>query len=63
MLDDLGLGDALIDLGLGGSDAGGPSPDDGLRREYLVVWAGDNNVLDRSGAELTTPARRPSART
>ncbi len=40
--------------GLGGSDAGGTVPDDGLRREYLVVWAGDNNVLDKSGAELTT---------
>jgi hypothetical protein len=39
--------------GLGGSDAGGSVPDDGIRREYLVVWAGDNNVLDKSGAELT----------
>jgi hypothetical protein len=39
---------------LGGSDAGGGVPDDGLRREYLVVWAGDNNILDKSGAELTT---------
>ena len=38
---------------LGGGDAGGQVPDDGLRREYLVVWAGDNNVLDKSGAELT----------
>ena len=40
--------------GLGGGDAGGTVPDDGVRREYLVVWAGDNNVLDKSGAELTT---------
>ena len=39
--------------GLGGGDAGGTVPDDGVRREYLVVWAGDNNVLDKSGAELT----------
>ena len=38
----------------GSGDAGGTAPDDGLRREYLVVWAGDNNVLDKSGAELTT---------
>ena len=38
-------------------------PDDGLRREYLVVWAGDNNVLDRSGAELTDAAEDRSAPT
>ena len=38
-------------------------PDDGLRREYLVVWAGDNNVLDKSGAELTALPEERSART
>lgn len=54
VLQDLGLDESLIDLGLGGSDAGGGVPEDGLRREYLVVWAGDNNILDKSGAELTT---------
>lgn len=54
VLQDLGLDDALTGLGLTGSDAGGTVPDDGLRREYLVVWAGDNNVLDKSGADLTT---------
>ena len=56
VLDGLGLDDtALPDLpGLGGGDAGGEVPDDGITREYLVVWAGDNNVLDRSGSELTT---------
>ena len=54
VLDDLGLDDALGDLGLTGGDAGGTVPDDGVRREYLVVWAGDNNILDKSGAELTT---------
>lgn len=54
VLQGLGLGDAVVDLGLGGSDSGGEAADDGLRREYLVVWAGDNNVLDKSGAELTT---------
>jgi len=53
VLQDIGLGDALPGLGLGGSDAGGTVPDDGLKREYLVVWAGDNNVLDRTGTQLT----------
>ena len=51
VLDDLGL---PLDSGLFGSDSGGTVDDDGVRREYLVVWAGDNNVLDKSGAELTT---------
>ena len=51
VLDDLGL---PLDSGLFGSDSGGKVDDDGVRREYLVVWAGDNNVLDKSGAELTT---------
>ncbi|WP_211348961.1 hypothetical protein [Nocardioides litoris] len=54
LLQDLGLDDALTGLGLTGGDAGGTVEDDGLRREYLVVWAGDNNILDKSGAELTT---------
>jgi hypothetical protein len=54
VLQDLGLDDALTGLGLTGSGAGGTAEDDGLRREYLVVWAGDNNILDKSGAELTT---------
>ncbi len=53
LLRELGLGDALVKLGLGGKDSGGTVPDDGLRREYLVVWAGDNNVLDRTGSDLT----------
>jgi hypothetical protein len=51
VLDDLGL---PLDSGLFGSDSGGKADDDGVRREYLVVWAGDNNVLDKSGSELTT---------
>ncbi len=54
VLDGLGLGDLPELPVLGGGDAGGEVPDDGLRREYLVVWAGDNNILDRSGSELTT---------
>ncbi|MEQ7848525.1 hypothetical protein [Nocardioides kribbensis] len=54
VLQDLGLGDVIPDLGLGGGDSGGTVPDDGLRREYLVVWAGDNNILDRTGKELTS---------
>ena len=53
LLRELGLGDALVKLGLGGKDSGGTVPDDGVRREYLVVWAGDNNVLDRTGSDLT----------
>lgn len=53
VLQDLGLGDVIPGIGLGGGSAGGTPPDDGLRREYLVVWAGDNNVLDRSGKQLT----------
>lgn len=53
VLQDIGLGDLLPGLGLGGADAGGTVPDDGLKREYLVVWAGDNNVLDRTGKDLT----------
>ena len=54
VLQGLGLGDLVADLPLlSGGDSGGKAPDDGLRREYLVVWAGDNNVLDRSGNELT----------
>ena len=52
VLDDLDA--SSLPGGLGGGDAGGTVPDDGIRREYLVVWAGDNNVLDKSGAELTT---------
>jgi hypothetical protein len=52
-LQDLGLGDVIPGTPLGGGDAGGTTPDDGLRHEYLVVWAGDNNVLDRSGKQLT----------
>ncbi len=54
LLRELGLGDALVKLGLGGKDSGGTVPDDGVRREYLVVWAGDNNVLDRTGSDLTS---------
>lgn len=55
VLQDLGLGDVIPKLPvLGGGDSGGTVPDDGLRREYLVVWAGDNNVLDRSGKQLTS---------
>ncbi|MSZ77623.1 MAG: hypothetical protein F2667_11000 [Actinobacteria bacterium] len=53
VLQSLGLGDLIPDIGLGGGDSGGGVPDDGLRREYLVVWAGDNNILDKSGAQLT----------
>ena len=53
VLQDLGLGEALPQTPLGGGDAGGTAPDDGKRREYLVVWAGDNNVLDRTGKQLT----------
>ena len=34
-------------------DSGGTVADDGVKREYLVVWAGDNNVLDRTGKQLT----------
>ncbi|KQW53518.1 hypothetical protein ASC77_04360 [Nocardioides sp. Root1257] len=52
-LQDLGLGEAIPNLGLGGGSAGGGVPDDGKRHEYLVVWAGDNNVLDRTGKQLT----------
>lgn len=43
----------LKSTGLLGRDSGGKAADDGVRRKYLVVWAGDNNVLDKSGAELT----------
>lgn len=53
VLQKLGLDQALIGLGLGGHDSGG-TVQGGPRREYLVVWAGDNNVLDKSGADLTT---------
>lgn len=54
-LEGLGLDTApLADTGLFGSDAGGTVAEDGVRRKYLVVWAGDNNVLDKSGADLTT---------
>src|SRR6478735_2330723 len=54
VLQDLGLGDVIPKLPiLGGGDSGGTVPDDGLRREYLVVWSGDRNVLDRSGKQLT----------
>ena len=28
---------------------------DGTRKEYLLVWAGDNNIADKNGTELTTP--------
>jgi hypothetical protein len=52
-LQGLGLGDVLAQTPLAGGSAGGKSPNDGVRREYLVVWAGDNNVLDRSGKQLT----------
>ena len=44
----------LKSTGLLGQDSGGTVAKDGVRRKYLVVWAGDNNVLDKSGAELTT---------
>ncbi len=55
VLQSLGLGDVVAGLPLlSGGDSGGTAPDDGLRREYLVVWAGDNNVLDRSGKQLTS---------
>jgi hypothetical protein len=47
-----GLREDVLDLPLLGGDAGGEAPDDGLRRKYLVAWAGDNNILDKSGAEL-----------
>lgn len=53
VLQDLGLGGVLAGTPLGGSDSGGTVADDGLRREYLVVWAGDNNILDRTGSRLT----------
>jgi hypothetical protein len=54
VLQQLGLGDAIPQLPIvGGGDSGGTAPDDGVRREYLVVWAGDNNILDRSGKKLT----------
>lgn len=56
VLSKLGLGQLLPGLPLGGlltgHDAGGTVPDDGIRREYLVVWAGDNNILDKSGSQL-----------
>jgi hypothetical protein len=52
-LQSLGLGDALAGTPLAGGDSGGTAPDDGVRREYLVVWSGDRNVLDRSGKQLT----------
>lgn len=52
LLQQLGVDQALINLGLGGRDSGGTVEDDGLRHEYLVVWAGDNNILDKSGSEL-----------
>ena len=55
VLDGLGLDlGPLAGTGLLGSDAGGTVAEDGVRRKYLVVWAGDNNVLDKSGADLTT---------
>jgi hypothetical protein len=50
VLQGIGLGDVI---GGGGGDAGGTVPNDGLKREYLVVWAGDNNLLDRTGKQLT----------
>jgi hypothetical protein len=53
VLQDLGLGDVIPGTPLGGGDSGGGVADDGTPREYLVVWAGDNNVLDRTGKELT----------
>lgn len=53
VLQGLGLGEAVAGTPLGGGSAGGTAPADGLRREYLVVWAGDNNVLDRTGKQLT----------
>ena len=59
VLDDLGL---PLDSGLFGSDSGGKVDDDGVRREYLVVWAGDNNVLDRA-ARSSPRCPRPSAPT
>jgi hypothetical protein len=43
----------LKSTGLLGKDSGGTVAQDGVRRKYLIVWAGDNNVLDKSGAELT----------
>ncbi|HEY6738146.1 MAG TPA: hypothetical protein VI076_04800, partial [Actinopolymorphaceae bacterium] len=52
-LQSLGLGEELAGTPLAGGDSGGTVPDDGLRREYLVVWSGDRNVLDRSGKQLT----------
>ncbi len=52
-LQGLGLGGILPGTPLGGGDSGGTVPDDGLRHEYLVVWAGDNNILDRTGKQLT----------
>ena len=52
LLQKLGVDQALIKLGLAGHDSGGKVEDDGLRHKYLVVWAGDNNVLDKSGSEL-----------
>jgi hypothetical protein len=54
VLQGLDLGTTIPALGLGGADSGGTVPDDGLRREYLVVWAGDNNILDRTGKDLIT---------
>ncbi|PUA79422.1 hypothetical protein [Nocardioides currus] len=53
VLQDIGLGDLIPQTPIGGSDSGGTVPADGTKREYLVVWAGDNNVLDRTGKQLT----------
>ena len=53
VLQGLGIGTIIPGTPLGGGSSGGTVPDDGLRREYLVVWAGDNNILDRSGNQLT----------
>ena len=53
VLQDIGLGDVLPGTPLGGGSSGGTVEDDGKKREYLVVWAGDNNVLDRTGKQLT----------
>jgi hypothetical protein len=45
--------DLLGPLGLGGDPKPSATVEADDRREYLVVWAGDNNILDRTGADLT----------
>ena len=54
VLQDIGLGDVLAGTPLGGARLRRHRRrTTALKREYLVVWAGDNNVLDRTGKQLT----------